>query len=119
MADEGNQIHMEPQSNAGKWILTGLAILVVVGSAYAHFVTYPAMQKLASDLNASQAQIKELQNRLPTAEATEQTLGAGRHDQAGTGAEDRRVAGRAEGHESRLEKNRKSRSCESPEKFRE
>ena len=32
MADEGDQMHMEHQSNAGKWILTVLAILVVIVS---------------------------------------------------------------------------------------
>ncbi len=40
MADEGDQMHMEDQSNAGKWILTVLAILVVAGFGYAHYATH-------------------------------------------------------------------------------
>jgi hypothetical protein len=75
MADEGDQIHMEQQSNVGKWILTVLAILVVAASAYAHYAAHLATEKLASDLSASQSQVKELQNRIADAEATEQTLG--------------------------------------------
>ena len=43
MADEGDQIQMEHQSNAGKWILIVLAILVVAAFGYAHYVTHSAM----------------------------------------------------------------------------
>jgi len=75
MADEGDQIHVEHQSNAGKWILTVAAILVVAASGYAHYATHLAVEKLTSDLGGSQAQVKELQNRIADAEATEQTLG--------------------------------------------
>jgi chromosome segregation ATPase len=74
MADEGDQIVVEHQSNAGKWILTVLAVLVVAGFAYAHYMSYISVQKLNSDLSASQAQVKELQNRMQTAEAQEETL---------------------------------------------
>jgi multidrug efflux pump subunit AcrA (membrane-fusion protein) len=74
MADEGEQIQMENQSTAGKWILTALAVLVVAASGYAHYVTHQAVQKLDKDLNASQAQVKELQNRMQTAEEQEETL---------------------------------------------
>ena len=88
MADEGDQIHVEHQSNAGKWILMVLAILVVAGSAYAHYATHLAMEKLTSDLSASQAQVKELQNRMQTAEAQQEDPGQpGRHDQEGTGTD--------------------------------
>ena len=31
MADEGEHIHVESESNAGKWILLVLALLVVAG----------------------------------------------------------------------------------------
>ena len=78
MADEGEQgehIHEEAQSNAGRWVMIVLAILVVAAFAYAHYNTHMALQKLNSDLAGSQAQIKELQNRMQTAEAEEETLG--------------------------------------------
>jgi ribosomal protein L29 len=74
MADEGEQIPVEHQSNAGKWILTVLAIAFVAFSGYTHYVMHTAVQKLTQDLDASQAQVKELQNRMQTAEAQEETL---------------------------------------------
>jgi len=74
MADEGEHIHVEAQSNAGKWILTILAVLVVAAAGYAHYSTHLALEKVTSDLAASQAQVKELQNRMQTAEAEEETL---------------------------------------------
>src|SRR3984885_4774220 len=74
MADEGDQIVVEHQSNAGKRSLTVPAVLVVAGFAYAHYMSYISVQKLNSDLSASQAQVKELQNRMQTAEAQEETL---------------------------------------------
>jgi multidrug efflux pump subunit AcrA (membrane-fusion protein) len=73
MAD-GEQIPVESQSNAGKWILMVLAILVVAASGYAHYMTHTALEKLTADLNASQAQVKELQNRMQTSEEQEETL---------------------------------------------
>jgi len=73
MADEGDQV-IESQSNAGKWILIILAILVVAGFGYAQYVTHTDIEKLNGDLTASQAQVKELQNRMQTAEAQEETL---------------------------------------------
>jgi len=75
MADEGEHIHADAQSNAGKWILVVVAVLVVAAAGYAHYSTHLAMEKMANDLAASQAQVKELQNRMQTAEATEETLG--------------------------------------------
>jgi chromosome segregation ATPase len=74
MADEGEQIHTESQSNAGKWILLVVAILVIAGSGYAHYATHTALQKLNADLDSSQAQVKELQARIQTAEAQQETL---------------------------------------------
>src|SRR5579862_2061657 len=74
MADEGDQTQMESQSSAGKWILTVLAVLVVAGFGYAHYMTYQSVQKLSADLSSSQSQVKELQNRMQTAEAQEETL---------------------------------------------
>lgn len=74
MADEGTQVPMESQSNAGKWILVVVAVLVVAGFGYAHYMTHTELQKLTADLTASQAQVKELQNRMQTSEAEEETL---------------------------------------------
>jgi hypothetical protein len=74
MADEGDQIHMEQQSSAGKWILTVLAILVIAGFGYAHYSTHLAMEKLTQDLAGSQAQVKEMQNRMQTEESQQDAL---------------------------------------------
>ena len=74
MADEGDQIPVEHQSSAGKWILTLLALAFVAVSGYTHYVMHTAVQKLTRDLAASQADVKELQNRMQTAEAQEETL---------------------------------------------
>jgi multidrug efflux pump subunit AcrA (membrane-fusion protein) len=75
MADDGEQIQLEQQpSNAGKWILLVLAILIVAGAAYAHYTTHESVRKLSDQLAISQAQVKELQNRMQTAEAEEETL---------------------------------------------
>jgi DNA repair exonuclease SbcCD ATPase subunit len=73
MADEGDVI-VEHESNAGKWILIIVAILVVGGSAYAHYMTHLDIEVLKQNLSASQAQVNELQNRMQTAEAQEETL---------------------------------------------
>jgi len=74
MADEGEQIHVESGSNAGKWVLMIVALLVVAGAAYAHYTTHLAIEKLSADLAGSQAQVKELQNRMQTAEAEGEAL---------------------------------------------
>jgi len=74
MADEGEHVQMESQSTAGKWILLILAIVVVAGFAYAQYLTHTTIQKLTGDLTASQAQVKELENRMQTSEAQEETL---------------------------------------------
>jgi phage shock protein A len=74
MAEEGEQIVVEHQSNAGKWILVLLAIVVVAASAYAHFAAHRQISKLTDELAASQAQVKELENRMQTAEEQQETL---------------------------------------------
>ena len=74
MSDEGEQIHVEHQSNAGKWLLTLLAVAFVAVSGYTHYVMHTTVQKLTQDLAASQAQVKELQQRMENAEAQEETL---------------------------------------------
>ena len=74
MADEDEQIHVENHSNAGKWVLIIVALLVVAGAGYAQYSTHMAIEKLTADLAGSQAQVKELQNRMQTAEAEGETL---------------------------------------------
>jgi multidrug efflux pump subunit AcrA (membrane-fusion protein) len=73
MADEGDVI-VEHESHAGKWALIIVAILVVGGSAYAHYMEHLDIDALKQNLTASQAQFNELQNRMQTAEAQEETL---------------------------------------------
>ncbi len=73
MADEGD-VQIEHQSNAGKWILIVAAVVLVAVFGYAHYLTYSRITKLDQDLSASRAEVKELQNRMQTAEAQEETL---------------------------------------------
>src|SRR6266849_211595 len=78
MADEGEAIHvehMEQQSTAGKWILLFLAIVFVAATVYGHITTRQHVDRLTKDLSASQAQVAELQKRMQSAEAQEETLG--------------------------------------------
>ncbi len=74
MPEEGEQIHAEQQSTAGKWILLVLAILFVAASVYGYVSTQLHVQKLNADLSASQAQIGELQKRVQSSEAQEETI---------------------------------------------
>ena len=74
MSDEGEQIQIESHSNAGKWILLIAALLVVGVGAYGFYTNHVAIEKLSADLAGSQAQVKELQNRMLTAEAEGETL---------------------------------------------
>src|SRR5438477_9497171 len=74
MADEGEHLHMEPQSNVGKWLLLVLAVIVVAAFGYTTYLTHSSIRHLNQDLAASQAQVTELQNRMQTAEAGEETL---------------------------------------------
>jgi len=78
MPDEGEAIHtehMEQQSTAGKWILLFLAIIFVAATVYGHVTTRRHVDRLTKDLSASQAQVAELQKRMQSAEAQEETLG--------------------------------------------
>lgn len=74
MADEGEQFQVESHSNAGKWILLVAALLVIAAGAYGFYINHVAVEKLTADLAGSQAQVKELQNRMQTAEAEGETL---------------------------------------------
>ncbi len=74
MADQGEQIQMEPQSNTGKWLLIVVAVVVLAALGYGHYVNHSEVEKLSDQLSASQAQIKELQARVQNSEAQEETL---------------------------------------------
>jgi hypothetical protein len=74
MPEEGEHVLVEQHSNAGKWLLALLAVIVVAASGYAHYAAHSQIEKLNSDLSASKAQVTELQNRMQTAEASEETI---------------------------------------------
>src|SRR3984957_21303294 len=74
MPEESEQVVGEPESSAGKWILILLAVIVVAASGYAHYAAHEQIEKLSGDLSASKAQVAELQNRMQTAEASEETI---------------------------------------------
>ena len=74
MADEGEHTQIESQSNTGKWLLLLLAVVVVAAFGYTTYVTHSSVSRLNQDLATSQAQVKELQNRMQTAEEQEETL---------------------------------------------
>jgi len=74
MPDEGEQMHVEQQSSAGKWILVIVAIIFVAASVYGYVTTQQHVEKLTTDLSASQAQVGELQKRMQSSEASEETL---------------------------------------------
>jgi DNA repair exonuclease SbcCD ATPase subunit len=67
--------HVEQQSTAGKWILLFLAIIVVAAAVYGYVTTQQRVDKLTKNLSDSQAQVGELQKRMQSAEAQEETLG--------------------------------------------
>jgi septal ring factor EnvC (AmiA/AmiB activator) len=74
---EGEEMHehVESQSSAGKWILVVLAVAFVAAAVYGYVTTQQRVEKLNTDLGASQAQVAELQKRMQSAEAQEETLG--------------------------------------------
>jgi len=110
MADDGEQIQLEQQhSNAGKWLLVVLAILIVAAAGYAQYTTRETVRKLSDQLAVSQAQVKELQNRMQTAEAEEETLarqaGMTKKELAQRSAE---ILAQQKAAESRLEQEQKA-----------
>jgi len=77
MPDEGEEVSVEavePQSNAGKWILFFVAIIFIAASEYGYVTTQQHIDKLTKDLGDNQNQVTELKNRMQTAEASEETL---------------------------------------------
>jgi DNA repair exonuclease SbcCD ATPase subunit len=75
MPDEGEHVHVEQESNTGKWILVFVAIAFVAAAVYGYVNTQQKVDKLTSDLGNSQAQVAELQKRMQSAEAQSETLG--------------------------------------------
>lgn len=75
MSEEGEHLHIEQQSSAGKWILVVLAIVFVAASVYGYVTTQQRVEKLTKDLSESQTQVTELQKRMRSAEAQDETLG--------------------------------------------
>src|SRR5580658_1879524 len=75
MSEEGEHIQIEQQSSAGKWILVVLAVAFVAASVYGYVTTQQHVEKLTKDLSESQTQVAELQKRMRSAEAQEETLG--------------------------------------------
>ncbi len=74
MAEDGEQMPIEQQSNAGKWSLIVAAIAVIAGFAYAQYTTHAKLASLSDQLAASDGQVRELQARVQNAEAQEETL---------------------------------------------
>ena len=75
MPDEGELVQVEHESNTGKWILVFVAIALVAAAVYGYVNTQQKVEKLTTDLGSSQAQVAELQKRMQSAEAQEETLG--------------------------------------------
>jgi DNA repair exonuclease SbcCD ATPase subunit len=75
MPDEGEHVHVEQESNTGKWILVFVAIAFVAAAVYGYVNTQQKVEKLTADLGNSQAQVAELQKRMQSAEAQAETLG--------------------------------------------
>jgi DNA repair exonuclease SbcCD ATPase subunit len=75
MPDEGELVQVEHESNTGKWILVFVAIALVAAAVYGYVNTQQKVEKLTADLSSSQAQVAELQKRMQSAEAQEETLG--------------------------------------------
>jgi DNA repair exonuclease SbcCD ATPase subunit len=75
MPDEGEHVQVEHESNTGKWILVFVAIAFVAAAVYGYVNTQQKVEKLTADLGNSQAQVAELQKRMQSAEAQEETLG--------------------------------------------
>jgi predicted Holliday junction resolvase-like endonuclease len=78
MPEEGEQTHVEQyeqQSSTGKWILVFLAIIFVAAAVYGYVTTQQKVTKLTNDLTDSQAKVAELQKRMQSSEAQEETLG--------------------------------------------
>jgi chromosome segregation ATPase len=72
--DQPNVYHAETHSNAGKWILTAVAILYVAASSFFIYDAHSKLTKLTQDQTASQKEIADLTKRMQTAEGDSETL---------------------------------------------
>ncbi len=75
MAEDGGHAQFEQQSNTGKWLLVFAAVILIAGFGYAHYITHTRIASLTQDLDTNRAQVAELQKRIQSAEAQEETLG--------------------------------------------
>jgi chromosome segregation ATPase len=74
---EGEQpvvYHNEPPSNAGRWILLGLAVAYVAASAFFIYDHQRKLDKVTQEEATNQKQIGDVTKRLQTAEADAETL---------------------------------------------
>ncbi len=76
MADDAqhSSVMQEDNSNAGKWILLALAIIYIAGSLYFLFDLRGRISALGSDQDATKTQIADLNKRLQSADAQNETL---------------------------------------------
>ena len=74
MGEPVSEVHIERESNTGKWILLALAIIYVAGSLYLTFSLRAHVETLSKDYAASKVQIAELTRRVQSAEANDETL---------------------------------------------
>jgi DNA anti-recombination protein RmuC len=75
MADDAPVYHPDNHSNAGKWILTIVAVAYVAASAYFMFDMHGKLEKMTQDQTASQKQVADLTKRMQSAESDTETLG--------------------------------------------
>jgi hypothetical protein len=73
MADEGED-SLAGESSAGKWILVALAVLYVAGSLYFIFDLRGRLDKVGKQQAASSVQLADLDKRMQSAEADDETL---------------------------------------------
>jgi hypothetical protein len=68
------EVHIEPETNTGKWILLVVAVIYVAGSLYFLFDLHGRIAELNKENQASKAKITELTHRADSAEANDETL---------------------------------------------
>jgi hypothetical protein len=72
MSDE--QVHTAAESNTGKWILVGVAVVYVVVTLYFLIDLHGKVGQLTKAQDASQTQISQLSKRMESAEADTETV---------------------------------------------
>ena len=74
MGEPVSEVHIERESNTGKWILLALAIIYVAGSLYLTLSVRAHLDRLSRDYAGSKVEIAELTRRVQSAEANDETL---------------------------------------------